>query len=71
MHGRGDVAVVDRRADHNRVCPIEHVALHVRVLDALEPHFRTDLPRRRRMNNELNFPQNFERLVLGCIDADF
>ena len=25
----------------------------------------------RRMNNELNFPPNFERLVLGCIDADF
>ena len=25
---------------------------------------------RRRMNNELNFPPNFERLVLGCIDAD-
>ena len=24
-----------------------------------------------RMNNELNFPTNFERLVLGCIDADF
>ena len=21
------------------------------------------------MNNELNFPANFERLVLGCIDA--
>ena len=26
---------------------------------------------RRRMNNELNFPPNFERLVLGCIDAAF
>ena len=25
---------------------------------------------RRRMKNELNFPPNFERLVLGCIDAD-
>ena len=25
---------------------------------------------RRRMNNELNFPPNFEGLVLGCIDAD-
>ena len=25
---------------------------------------------RRRMNNELNSPPNFERLVLGCIDAD-
>ena len=24
---------------------------------------------RRRINNELNFPPNFERLVLGCIDA--
>ena len=23
------------------------------------------------MNNELNFPPNFEGLVLGCIDADF
>ena len=28
-------------------------------------------PLRRRMKNELNFPPNFERLVLGCIDADF
>ena len=26
---------------------------------------------RRRMNIELNFPPNCERLVLGCIDADF
>ena len=26
---------------------------------------------RRRMNSELNFPPNFEGLVLGCIDADF
>ena len=26
---------------------------------------------RRQMNIELNFPPNFERLVLGCIDADF
>ena len=26
---------------------------------------------RRRMKNELNSPPNFERLVLGCIDADF
>ena len=26
---------------------------------------------RRRMKNALNFPPNFERLVLGCIDADF
>ena len=25
----------------------------------------------RRMNIELNFPPNFEGLVLGCIDADF
>ena len=25
----------------------------------------------RRMNIELNFPANFEGLVLGCIDADF
>ena len=25
---------------------------------------------RMRMNNELNFPPNFERLVLGCVDAD-
>ena len=23
------------------------------------------------MNNELNFPPNFEGLILGCIDADF
>ena len=26
---------------------------------------------RRRMKNELNFPPNFEGLVLGCTDADF
>ena len=26
---------------------------------------------RRRMINELNFPPNFEGLVLGCTDADF
>ena len=26
---------------------------------------------RKRMNIELNFPTNFEGLVLGCIDADF
>ena len=26
---------------------------------------------RRRMNNELHFTPNFDRLVLGCIDADF
>ena len=26
---------------------------------------------RRQMNIELNFPPNFEGLVLGCIDADF
>ena len=26
---------------------------------------------RRRMKNELNFPPNFEMLVLGCIDSDF
>ena len=32
---------------------------------------RARLSLRRRMNNELNFPPNFERLVLGCIDADF
>ena len=29
------------------------------------------VPLRRRMNNELNFPPNFEGLGLGCIDADF
>ena len=28
-------------------------------------------PLRRRMNSELNFPPNFQRLVLGYIDADF
>ena len=26
---------------------------------------------RTRLNHELNFPPNFEGLVLGCIDADF
>ena len=28
-------------------------------------------PARRRMNNELKVPPNFEGLDLGCIDADF
>ena len=36
----------------------------------LPRHGRDDLLRRR-VNNELNFPPNFEELVLGCIDADF
>ena len=26
---------------------------------------------RSEVNSELNFPPNFEGLVLGCIDADF
>ena len=26
---------------------------------------------RSEVNSELNFPSNFEGLVLGCIDADF
>ena len=43
---------------------------------AREPDFgdwrrRLEVCLRRRMNNELNFRPNFERLVLGCIDADF
>ena len=28
-------------------------------------------PVRSEVNSELNFPSNFEGLVLGCIDADF
>ena len=36
---------------------------------AIEAQFEAHL--RRRMNIELNFPPNFEGLVLGCIDADF
>ena len=28
-------------------------------------------PVRSEVNSELNFPPNFEGLVLGCIDADF
>ena len=28
-------------------------------------------PLRSEVNSELNFPPNFEGLVLGCIDADF
>ena len=36
----------------------------------LPRHGRDDLLRRR-VNNELNFPPNFEELVLGRIDADF
>ena len=37
--------------------------------------WRTSEPRRPRAkeanDDELNFPPNFEGLVLGCIDADF
>ena len=29
------------------------------------------VPLRSEVNIELNFPPNFEGLVLGCIDADF
>ena len=41
-----------------------------------QPQMRSWCPRsvpslRRRMNNDLNFPPNFEGLVLVCIDADF
>ena len=46
---------------------------------AVDARFPTYLPSlgitvsciRRQMNIELNFPLNFEGLVLGCIDADF
>ena len=34
-------------------------------------HDPIDQAPRRQMKNELNFPPNFEGLVLGCIDADF
>ena len=37
--------------------------------DAASPRSASSL--RRQMNNEFNFPPNFEGLVLGCIDADF
>ena len=55
-------------------------ALRVRTLDRSnvlrEPRFlglRAGQRRRLRseVNSELNFPPNFEGLVLGCIDADF
>ena len=38
---------------------------------AADEAYLEDLQVRTRMNNELNFPPNFERVVLGCIDADF
>ena len=39
------------------------IARHPRA--AVEPDLRSEV------NIELNFPPNFEGLVLGCIDADF
>ena len=46
------------------------VEAHGGVPAAEHPLVLAQVPRRR-MNIELNFPPNFEGLVLGCIDADF
>ena len=63
-----------RGRDHDRVREAPHargdgdpVLLRARHAELVEA--AVDL--RRRMNNELNFPPNLGRLVLGCIDADF
>ncbi len=43
-----------------------------RDLEAVSPHLRKGADKlRSEVNSELNFPPNFEGLVLGCIDADF
>ena len=54
-----------------------HELLAVELQAAARQHGRPAAPEgrvgrlRRRMKNELNFHTNFERLVLGCIDANF
>ena len=63
------VSVGCRRDRHvKRYCPFTHHTT-LSPLSIRSAARRSGL--RRRMNNELNFPPNFERLVLGCIDADF
>ena len=58
-HGHQIARLTIRRLD------VHHIRLSiVRDLETL-------LFMRRRMNIELNFPPDFEGLVLGCIDADF
>ena len=51
----------------------EHVVLreqHAGVERTL-PRRAQGVGLRSEVNSELNFPTNFEGLVLGCIDADF
>ena len=54
-----------------RTFSFETLVLCPLVLEAFCLLLLASLGLRRRMNNELNFPPDFEGLVLGCIDADF
>ena len=60
-----------RRCDHLRYPPHRPARCYRWFQVPARLHGRGGPRVRRRMNNELNFPPNFERLVLGCIDADF
>ena len=57
----------DPRSDSEIPVGVEHVAGIDFRPEAYDALLATKV--RGRMNNELNFPPNFERLVLGCIDA--
>ena len=68
--------VKNRAADGNKPGPGEQswyagFAQSPDELRASAPCYNGEAWLRRRMNNELNFPPNFERLVLSCIDAKF
>ena len=78
-----DPHAADAEADAAGPGPGRHRYGHVpRLPDADVPHAlpADELPGRAlrhaarlrsEVNSELNFPPNFEGLVLGCIDADF
>ena len=53
------------------VVAAEREAADVRARQRRRVRRREAAGLRRRINIELNFPPNFEELVLGCIDADF
>ena len=80
----GQAAKDEPRHNLNKLCLGGHIGVHFicahqflvkanddrRYLQAWMEHMKA-AQLRRRMNNELNFPPNFEGLVLRCIDADF
>ena len=77
------VSAYDRRSRVVSTTPIKRFArtnhfqstekMHDVISDTAiwNPNVREALGVRSEVNSELNFPPNFEGLVLGCIDADF